>query len=202
MPPYKPLSKKEEATLAAQGQAKRGEVTVTAPTTLRKAMQQAVPAVKKAVKAAVEKAAKGAAKFTLPKTLAGVVDALYNVREERLAHDRESTVLKKDEAQLREHLIAKLSKGEESGVQGQVAFAYVDNGTAFTVKDWDKFYAAIVKEYSAAKTPGAKAAAFRYLNRAVSKEPMQEKWDNGETFPGVERIPIKKVNVSKRRGNK
>jgi hypothetical protein len=149
---------------------------------------------------ATKKAVVKVAKFTPPKSLAACADALYDIREERLGFDRESAALKKNEAVLRELLIEKLSKGEESGVQGKVAFAYVDSSTAFSAKDWGLIYAAIVKEYMAAKTPGAKMAAFRYLNRAISKEPMEEVWESGKTFPGVERIPVKKVNVSKKRG--
>jgi hypothetical protein len=188
---YHRLTQSEEAALAKQG-AKRAPK----PGTLAKA-------IKAAVKKAVERPLKEAvSEFVLPKSLAACADALYNTREKRLAHDRDSTVLKKDEAKLREHLIAKLSKGEESGVQGQEAFAYVDSSTVYTVRDWAKVYAAIVKEYNAAKTAEAKLAAFRFLNKAISKEPMEEVWENGKTFPGVERIPVKKVNISKRKGKR
>lgn len=138
--------------------------------------------------------------FVMPKTLAGCADKLYEVREERLAKGREEDALKKTEGLLRNHLIDALPKGEASGIAGKLAFAHIEPGTAFSGKDWGKIYAQIVKEYLAAKTPEGKLAAFRYLNRALTKEPLEEIWDNGKTFPGVERIPVKKVLVSKRKG--
>lgn len=179
---------------------------------LKPAMRHAVKPAVKMTGTAIKKALAGASKaiassgramkFMLPKTLAGCADALYKVREERLGFDRSSTALKKDEGTLRDYLIEKLSKGESSGVQGLEAFAYVDSSHAFNVKDWGAFYAAVVAEYNKAKTPGDKLAAFRYLNRAISKEPIEEKWDAGVRFPGVERIPVKKVMLSKRKGKR
>lgn len=146
--------------------------------------------------------AKKAAKSIIPASLAACADKLYVVREARLDHDHQSTALKKDEGLLRDYLIAKMKKGETSGVQGQVAFAYIDSGTAFSVTDWGKVYAEIVRLYNKAKTPGQKLAAFRFLNKAVSKEPLEEMWDAGDTFPGIQRINPKKVMLSKRKGRK
>lgn len=175
MPPFKPLSKKAEV-----------------------AARSVFAAAHKAV------AAKSPAKAApIELTVAKAADELYRIREERLEHDRESNRLKTEEARFRDYLIDQLPKGEASGTRGMVASAYVDEAPQYSVNDWGKFYAEVVRQYTRAKTPEARLSAFRFLNRAVSQEPMKEMWeDGGKLFPGAQRIPVKKVHLNKIAGKR
>jgi hypothetical protein len=134
--------------------------------------------------------------------LAAVADLLYKTREARLSVDKDSKELQDQESAMKIFFIDTLPKGEANGITGQIASVSITESPQYQAKDWGLVYEAIVAEYKKAKTTEAKLAAFRYLGRSISQEPMKELYEEGKLFPGVQRLPIKKVSVVKRAGKK
>lgn len=151
-------------------------------------------ATKAAVKAAVkadpkpEKPAKPAAPIKVPKNLAQCADRLYVVRQERLALQKQVEQMEREEAALREHLINNLPKSQASGIAGKVARATVETKTVVAVKDWDKLWQYIVKQYP--ENPGVTA----FVQRRVGDTAVKEVWAAGKTVPGCE--PFEAVVIS------
>ena len=127
-----------------------------------------------------------AAGFKLPKTLAGCADALYSVREERLAAQKVVDALARKEAALREHLIDNLPKSEASGIAGKLARASIVKDTIPQVKDWVAFHAYIKR-----------TGSFDLLQKRLSDGAVKERWEAGKSLPGVERFTVVKVSITK-----
>lgn len=124
--------------------------------------------------------------FKLPKSLAACADLLYETRAKRLEIQKQVDELAKQESALREHLIANLPKSEATGVAGKVARATIVTDTKPRVVDWDAFRAYVSKH-----------KAFELLQKRVSDEAIQERWDAGKEIPGVERFQVVKVSLNK-----
>ena len=124
--------------------------------------------------------------FKLPKSLAVCADMLYETRTKRLAVQKEVDALQAVESALREHLIDNLPKSQATGVSGKTANAKIMTDFKPRVTDWDKFRAYIIKN-----------KAFELLQKRVSDEAIQERWDAGKEIPGVERFQVVKVSLTK-----
>lgn len=155
---------------------------------------------------AVKKAAVKVIK--LPKTLAGCADRLFTLREEKSKAQRGVDAFKEEEAALRDHLIEKLPVGEAAGIIGKLAAAEVTETPTASVKDWNAVYAWIHTQllnmngtytHNSARAKELRAGIFAIMGRSIAQDTVKEMWDNKQTLPGVERIRIKKVSVTKRK---
>lgn len=146
------------------------------------------PAIKPA---ATAEPTKKTAAIKLPKTLAQCADRLYEVRQQRLAIERQAEAMAKEETALREHLISNLPKSHASGIAGKVARASVETKTVVSVKDWDKLYAFMVKQYPKNK------GIFAFLQRRVGDAAVKEVWAAGKDVPGCEPLDIPVVSLNK-----
>lgn len=119
----------------------------------------------------------------IPKSLPACADLYQQVREARLAKDKEAKALKDDENALSDYLIENLSKNESMGIAGKLARVTIVPKLIPTVEDWPAFYAYIKKNN-----------AFELLQRRVGQEAVNERWEEGKTVPGV--VAFRKLTLS------
>jgi hypothetical protein len=151
---------------------------------INKAKAAKKPAPGVAAKAAVEKVVKPLVK--VPKSLAACADLYYELRQERLAADKVAATLKEKESFIREHLINNLSIGDATGAQGKIARATIVKADSYQLKDYEKVF-----------KWAAKNDAPDMFQKRLNMEAVQLRLDAGKKIPGIEKIIIKKISLSK-----
>jgi hypothetical protein len=129
----------------------------------------------------------GGLTMQVPQKLGACADLLYRLRAKRLAAETKITAMLKDEAVLKDHLIAHLRADDADGVIGRAAKVVVNSERVAKVEDWDKFYAHI-----------RKTGHFELLQRRPADTAVRERWDAEEQVPGVVPFKIFKVSITKR----
>lgn len=122
--------------------------------------------------------------ITLP--LGECADALYRLREQRLALQRELDGLAAEETRYREHLIAALEQQGLTAVAGQTCRAGLNPTHIGHVSDW-----AALEEYIIV------TGDFSLLQRRLNDAALRERWAEGETVPGVDPFAVTKVSLTK-----
>jgi hypothetical protein len=135
-------------------------------------------------------ATKKNAAFAVPKVLAQIPDLLHEIRERRLAMQKDVEALAKQEHQLEEELISKLPKSDATGISGQLYRCSIETKRKASVADWDKVYDYVIKNRA--------KGGFALLQRRISEAAVKEIWDAGREVPGVEPILIPTVSLVKR----
>lgn len=125
-------------------------------------------------------------KYKFPKALGACADKLYQLREARLAKQKEAEAIEAEEKALKEHLINTLPKSEANGVAGKVARVTVVTKPVPQVKDWEKFYAHVKK-----------TGQFELMQRRLSDTAIKERWEAGKSVPGVESFNVVTVSINK-----
>lgn len=118
--------------------------------------------------------------------LAQTVDEYYEVRQLRLEKDREAAELKKKESELKEFLIDNISKSDASGVAGKLMRATLQSKTEPTPEDWSLIHKYILKTKS-----------FDLLQLRLSVPAVVERWNDDVSIPGVGRIQVISISLSK-----
>ena len=121
-----------------------------------------------------------------PKSLAVCADKYYQLREKRLAMQKEVDILKAEETAYCNHLIDSIPKSEATGVAGKICRVSVKTDKVPRVEDWDKFYAHIKK-----------TGEFDLLGRSPTKAAIEARWESGKKVPGVGTFTTVKLSVSK-----
>ena len=125
-------------------------------------------------------------KFKFPKALGACADKLYEIRQKRLAMQKEVDEVEAEEKALKEHIIQTLPKSEASGVAGKVARVTVVTKDVPQVKDWDAFYKYV-----------SRTKSFDLLQRRLSDAAVNERWENKKDIPGVEAFTVVSVSLNK-----
>ena len=124
-------------------------------------------------------------KFKFPKALGACADKLYEIRQKRLAMQKEVDEVEAEEKALKEHIIQTLPKSD-SGAAGQVARVSIVTKDVPQVKDWDAFYKYV-----------SRTKSFDLLQRRLSDAAVKERWDNKKDIPGVEAFTVVSVSLNK-----
>lgn len=114
------------------------------------------------------------------------IDALYALREQRLALERQVDQLREKEHALEEELIELCGKARLNGAKGKLASITVMSKLVASVKEWDLLYAYIKRNN-----------AFELLQRRVSDAAVNERWAAKQQVPGVEPFQVTKLSVRK-----
>lgn len=122
----------------------------------------------------------------IPKSVGRCADEYAEVRELRLAMQKEVDTVQKRESELREFIIENLSSGDDTGAAGLKYRAQIKIDIKPTVKDWDKVFDFIVEN-----------DRFDLLQKRVSDKAIKEIWGENETVPGIEKINVKTVSITK-----
>ena len=123
----------------------------------------------------------------IPKTLAGVADLFYEIKQQRLAADKVADALKKQETFLSEYMIANVPKSQAGGVVGKLVVITLETDFKPTVEDWPALYAYVKRNN-----------AFELLQRRLGDGAVAERWAAGKTIPGVGKFTYTKLSVKKR----
>ena len=125
-------------------------------------------------------------KFKIPKTKGALVDRLYEVKQQRLALQRQVAAIQEEETALAEAVINTLPSSDLTGIVGKVGKATVVVGETYQVENWDALYKYVVKN-----------KAFELLQRKLSTKAIEERIESGNKIPGVKKFKYKKVSISK-----
>lgn len=115
------------------------------------------------------------------------IDKLYDLRAQRLLLDKEVTALKSDEAYLRVHIIRTLEGMGLDGGKGRAATAAISYSDVPNVTDWEAVQAYIVEN-----------DAFDLMQRRLSNVAVRDRWTKGVELPGMEKVPVKDLSLTKR----
>lgn len=124
----------------------------------------------------------------VPASLGACADLLYELRAERLALDKQIEDLRAHETRVREHLEAELAAQGLTAVVGATARAGLTTTQIGHVKDWDAFTNHLIVTQD-----------FSLLQRRLNDAACRERWEAGETVPGVEPFPVTKISLTKAR---
>lgn len=121
-----------------------------------------------------------------PKSIGRCADLYAEVRGLRLAMDKEVGTVKELESKLREHIIDNLSKSDDTGAAGLKYRAQIVTKAKPTVSDWPSLWAFIRKH-----------DRFDLLQKRVSDKAVADMWDAAEAVPGVEKMHVPDVSITK-----
>jgi hypothetical protein len=119
--------------------------------------------------------------------LAAIADEYYSKREERYKIQRELKKMEELEKEMRAHIIEKLaaSKGT-SGVSGKLASVLLVDKEKIVAEDW-----ALIDAYA------VKTKSTDLYQRRLSDEAVKERWEKGVKIPGIAKMHIQDLSVSK-----
>jgi hypothetical protein len=118
--------------------------------------------------------------------VAGLADAYWSKREERLAIDRQSKVLKAEEDTYKEHLLIAMGKHELSAVGGELCRVERNRVAKPTVGDWNEFYQ-YVRDHD----------AFDMLYRRLNERAIKDRLEDGENISGLVQVWVDTLSVHK-----
>ena len=126
-------------------------------------------------------------KIRLPRAMGKCADKLYEVRQRRLALQKEFDALKAEETAIKNHIIDKLPKSQASGIAGSLARVTVITKEQPQVKDQEAFrkYMNRTKRFDLANKLQPSAPAIRDM------------WEEGKDIPGVDKFNVVTVSLNK-----
>ena len=127
-----------------------------------------------------------AAPIKLPKSLAACADLYSNIRDARLAKQKETDALEEQEKFVKDYLINNIPKSEATGVAGKIASVSIVRKKIAQVKNWDEYYKFILKTKD-----------FSLLNRSANRKAIEERWEAGKTVPGTEAFDTVTLSLHK-----
>ena len=122
----------------------------------------------------------------LPKSIGLCADLYSEVREIRLAMQKHVDTVKAREAEIQDHIIANLSKSDDTGAAGKKYRAQIVTKPVPTLRDWDAFTKYVVENQR-----------FDLLHKRIADKPVKDIWEMGETVPGVEKFNTVSVSITK-----
>lgn len=122
----------------------------------------------------------------LPKSLGACADAYHEVRSLRLAMEKEVDPIQAREAEIKAHIIDNLSVKEDTGAAGQHHRAQIKIEEQPTVEDWELLYDFVVEE-----------DRFDLIGKSLGMKAAKEMHAAGEKIPGVGKITVKKLSITK-----
>lgn len=122
----------------------------------------------------------------LPGSIGLCADLYAEVRELRLAMQKHVDEVQAREREVREHIIANLSKSDDTGAAGKKYRAQIVTKLKPSLKDWDAFTAFV-----------AKNQRFDLLQKRMSEKAVLDMLEEGESVPGIERFNAVDVSITK-----
>lgn len=118
--------------------------------------------------------------------LGELIDKLYQKRTERLALSKQVDAFKAEESDLRRLIIQRLQDAGLDSGRGSLATASITTDDQASVKDWEAFENYILEHKS-----------FDLLQRRVSITAVRARWENSEVVPGVEKVTLSDLSLTK-----
>lgn len=122
----------------------------------------------------------------LPKSIGRCADLFHDIRELRLMMEKEALAIKARETEIQEHIINNLSKSDDSGAAGLRYRAQVKSETKPQIADW-KALTGYILEHD----------RFDLLQKRLGEKAVADLWEAGETVPGVAKVHVPKLSITK-----
>jgi hypothetical protein len=122
----------------------------------------------------------------IPRSIGRTADLYNDVRQLRLAMEKEAEKVKARETELREYMIANLSKSDDTGAAGLRYRAQIVSKDVPRAADWAKVHAYIRKN-----------DRFDLLQKRLGEKAVMDMWEQGEAIPGVEVVKVPDVSITK-----
>ena len=123
----------------------------------------------------------------MPASIGLCADLLFEVRELRLAMEKEVAPIKARETEIEDYIIANLSKSDDTGAAGKHHRAQIVTKRTYRVADWGILFSWIRKN-----------DRFDLLQKRLSTKPVGEfEETEGRIVPGCEAINVVDVSLTK-----
>lgn len=122
----------------------------------------------------------------LPLSVGRCADLYHEVRELRLAMEKEVAVVEAREKEIKEHIINSLSKSDDTGAAGLKYRAQIVMKAVPRIAEWGVFCSWVRKN-----------DRFDLLQKRVSEAPIKELWAERESVPGIEKVNVPDVSITK-----
>lgn len=122
----------------------------------------------------------------IPEAVGPRADLYHDVREVRLAMEKEVAEWVAFEAKIKDSIIADLSVSANTGAAGLRYRAQVTTKKEPTVEDWSALQAHI-----------AATGEFDLMQKRLATTAVKDRWDNEVAVPGVGTINVKSLSVTK-----
>lgn len=122
----------------------------------------------------------------MPRSIGLCADLYAEVREIRLAMQKHVDEVQAREREIREHIIANLSKSDDTGAAGKRYRAQIVLKTVPQLKSWGEFISFV-----------ARNKRFDLLQKRVSDTAIKDLWEGGINVPGVDRFKAVDVSITK-----
>ena len=122
----------------------------------------------------------------IPTSIGRCADLYSDTRQLRLAMEKEAAEVKAYESKIRDYIIDNLSKSDDTGASGLKYRAQIVTKLQASVTDWTATHAYVQK-----------TGRFDLLQKRISDTAVKAMWEEGETVPGVERMNVVDVSITK-----
>lgn len=122
----------------------------------------------------------------LPKSIGRRADLLHDVRELRLAMEKEAEAVKARETEIQESIINELSRGSDTGASGLRYRVQVNTEPKPQIADWKELTGYILEH-----------DRFDLLQKRLGEKAVTDLWDAGEKIPGVAKVNVPKLSLTK-----
>lgn len=122
----------------------------------------------------------------MPPSMGLCADLYHEVRELRLAMAKEVAEVEAREKEIKEHIIANLSKSLDTGAAGLKYRAQIVMKTSPRIQDWGVFCSFVRKN-----------DRFDLLQKRVSDTGIKDLWADRADVPGIERVNVPDVSITK-----
>ena len=122
----------------------------------------------------------------LPDSLGRCADMLHEVRATRLEMEKMVASVKARETELKDHIIDSLSVGDDTGAAGHEYRVQVVTKPKATIAEWEAFTRWV-----------AETGRFDCIQRRLGERAVLDMIEAGEIPPGVEKVNVKDVSLTK-----
>lgn len=122
----------------------------------------------------------------MPRSIGLCADEFARVRALRLLMEKETEAVKAREGEIREHIITNLSKSDDTGASGLKYRAQIVVKVKPKLTDW----AALTKTIQ-------ETGRFDLLQKRLGEKAVEDIWAEGFDVPGVEKMNIPEVSITK-----
>jgi hypothetical protein len=122
----------------------------------------------------------------IPDSIGRCADLLHEVKQLRLDMDKEVDVVRQREREIEQHIIDNLEAGEDTGAAGLQYRVQVRKKTKPKPSDWAALHD-YIREHG----------RFDLLQKRLADKAVMDMLAEGEEVPGVERIHIPQISLTK-----
>lgn len=122
----------------------------------------------------------------IPASIGRTADLYSDVRALRLAMEKEVERVKARETEIREYIIANLSKSDDTGAAGLRYRAQIVVKTVPRAADWSAIHKYVQS-----------TGRFDLLQKRLGETAVKDMWEAGEQVPGVEAVRVPDVSIQK-----